>query len=103
MRYNRGSRNREKVTKVLQNPIYRNEYIHESRDEELLVTIESLRGELLEIARERSLSDRAVVELSERLDRYILLAQHKMMENLRSRQGGGIYDGEAPPSRRRMN
>ncbi|WP_235775276.1 MULTISPECIES: aspartyl-phosphate phosphatase Spo0E family protein [Paenibacillus] len=88
---------------MLQNPIYRNEYIYESRDEELLVTIESLRGELLEVARERSLSDRAVVELSERLDRYILLAQHKMMENLRSRQSGGLYEGEAASSRRRMN
>ncbi|MBY9077727.1 aspartyl-phosphate phosphatase Spo0E family protein [Paenibacillus sp. HN-1] len=77
--------------------------MYESRDEELLVTIESLRGELLEVARERSLSDRAVVELSERLDRYILLAQHKMMENLRSRQSGGLYEGEAASSRRRMN
>ncbi|MRN54178.1 Spo0E family sporulation regulatory protein-aspartic acid phosphatase [Paenibacillus sp. LC-T2] len=49
------------------------------------MTIESLRCELLEVAQQRSLSDRAVLELSERLDGYILLAQNKMMESLRNR------------------
>ncbi|MEK4292708.1 hypothetical protein BSK65_19770 [Paenibacillus odorifer] len=61
---------------------YRRDY----REDELFVTIESLRCELLEVAEQRSLSDHAVLELSERLDGYILLAQHKMMENLRSRK-----------------
>ncbi|WP_310551067.1 aspartyl-phosphate phosphatase Spo0E family protein [Paenibacillus glufosinatiresistens] len=56
------------------------------RDDELNLKIESLRGELLEVARARSLSDRAVVELSERLDRYIVMAQTRMMEGLRSRK-----------------
>ncbi|RQW10409.1 aspartyl-phosphate phosphatase Spo0E family protein [Paenibacillus rhizophilus] len=59
--------------------------MRECREEELFITIESLRCELLEVAQQRSLSDRTVVELSERLDSYILLAQNKMMENLRSR------------------
>ncbi|WHY19195.1 aspartyl-phosphate phosphatase Spo0E family protein [Paenibacillus sp. G2S3] len=62
--------------------IYRRDY----REDELFVTIESLRCELLEVAEQRSLSDHAVLELSERLDSYILLAQRKMMENLRSRK-----------------
>ncbi|KAA9008415.1 aspartyl-phosphate phosphatase Spo0E family protein [Paenibacillus spiritus] len=56
------------------------------RDDELNLKIESLRGELLEVARSRSLSDRAVVELSERLDRYIVMAQTRMMEGLRNRK-----------------
>lgn len=64
--------------------VYRRDY----KEDELFVTIESLRCELLEIAEQRSLSDRAVLELSERLDSYILLAQNKMMENLRSRKAG---------------
>lgn len=64
--------------------IHRSDY----REDELFVTIESLRCELLEVAEQRSLSDRAVLELSERLDSYILLAQNKMMENLRSRKAG---------------
>ncbi|ULO10185.1 aspartyl-phosphate phosphatase Spo0E family protein [Paenibacillus sp. 19GGS1-52] len=52
------------------------------------MTIESLRCELLEVAQQRSLSDRTVLELSERLDGYILLAQNKMMESLRNRNEG---------------
>ncbi|QQZ64048.1 aspartyl-phosphate phosphatase Spo0E family protein [Paenibacillus sonchi] len=58
----------------------------EYREDELYVTIESLRCELLEVAQERSLSDHAVLELSQRLDGYIVLAQNKMMESLRSRK-----------------
>lgn len=56
------------------------------KEDELFVTIESLRCQLLEVAEERSLSDRTVLELSQRLDGYILLAQNKMMESLRSRK-----------------
>ncbi|MBY0009345.1 aspartyl-phosphate phosphatase Spo0E family protein [Paenibacillus typhae] len=56
------------------------------REDELFLTIESLRSELLEVAQERSLSDHMVVELSQRLDGYIVMAQNKMMEGLRSRQ-----------------
>lgn len=56
------------------------------REDELFVTIESLRCELLEVAEQRSLSDRAVLELSQKLDGYIILAQNRMMENLRSRK-----------------
>ncbi|MCL6601978.1 MAG: aspartyl-phosphate phosphatase Spo0E family protein [Paenibacillus sp.] len=52
------------------------------------MTIETLRCELLEVAQQRSLSDSTVVALSERLDRYIVLAQNKMMEGLRSRKSG---------------
>ncbi|WP_246187906.1 aspartyl-phosphate phosphatase Spo0E family protein [Paenibacillus tengchongensis] len=58
------------------------------REDELFVTIESLRSQLLEVAQERSLSDNAVLELSQRLDGYIVLAQNKMMENLRGRKRG---------------
>ncbi|GGF97569.1 hypothetical protein GCM10010912_47870 [Paenibacillus albidus] len=63
----------------------------DSREDELFMTIESLRCELLEVAQQRSLSDRAVVELSERLDGYILLAQNRMMESLRSRKAGAAH------------
>lgn len=56
------------------------------KEDELFITIESLRCQLLEVAEERSLSDHTVLELSQRLDGYILLAQNKMMENLRSRK-----------------
>ncbi|BCG61450.1 MULTISPECIES: aspartyl-phosphate phosphatase Spo0E family protein [Paenibacillus] len=70
---------------MLQECTPQNDYVRECREEELFITIESLRCELLEVAQQRSLSDRTVVELSERLDSYILLAQNKMMENLRSR------------------
>lgn len=58
------------------------------REDELFMTIESLRCELLEVAQQRSLSDRIVLELSERLDGYILLAQNKMMESMRNRNEG---------------
>lgn len=60
------------------------------REDELFLTIESLRSELLEVAQERSLSDRTVVELSQRLDGYIVLAQNLMMESLRSRKSGVV-------------
>jgi hypothetical protein len=70
-----------------------NDHRRDYREDELFVTIESLRCELLEVAEKRSLSDRAVLELSERLDSYILLAQTKMMENLRSRKSGAITHG----------
>lgn len=81
-----------------------NELLRESREDELFMTIENLRCELLEIARQRSLSDRAVVELSERLDEYILLAQHRMMGDLRSRRedlssvasASGMKSGKGP-------
>lgn len=65
---------------------YSQKHSREYREDELLVTIESLRCELLEVAEQRSLSDRAVLELSQKLDGYILLAQNRMMENLRSRK-----------------
>ncbi len=77
---------REKERDVTQNP--NSSKNNHRKEDELLVTIESLRCELLEVAEQRSLSDRAVLELSERLDSYILLAQNKMMENLRNRKAG---------------
>lgn len=58
------------------------------REDELFLTIESLRSELIEVAQERSLSDHTVLELSQRLDGYIVLAQNLMMESLRSRKNG---------------
>ncbi|UQZ33942.1 hypothetical protein C2I18_10645 [Paenibacillus sp. PK3_47] len=58
------------------------------REDDLFITIESLRSELLEVAQERSLSDDRVVELSQRLDGYIVMAQNKMMESMRSRKNG---------------
>lgn len=74
---------------MTQNPnSSKNNHRKDYKEDELLVTIESLRCELLEVAEQRSLSDRAVLELSERLDSYILLAQNKMMENLRNRKVG---------------
>ncbi|MEK4159062.1 MULTISPECIES: aspartyl-phosphate phosphatase Spo0E family protein [Paenibacillus] len=80
---------REKERDVTQNPnSSKNNHRKDYKEDELLVTIESLRCELLEVAEQRSLSDRAVLELSERLDSYILLAQNKMMENLRNRKAG---------------
>lgn len=88
---------------MLQESLFRNEPIRESHEDELLLTIESLRGELLEVAMQRSLSDRVVVELSERLDGYILLAQNKMMENLRKRQSSGRHRSETSHTRRRTN
>jgi hypothetical protein len=85
-------REKERVVTLYQGSsekAYRRDY----REDELFVTIESLRCELLEVAEKRSLSDHAVLELSERLDGYILLAQHKMMENLRSRKSSAIAYG----------
>ncbi|WP_086074716.1 aspartyl-phosphate phosphatase Spo0E family protein [Paenibacillus camerounensis] len=74
----------------------RNDY----REDELFLTIESLRSELLEVAQERSLSDHMVVELSQRLDGYIVLAQNKMMESLRSRQNEAAPYGTLTKSKR---
>ncbi|AIQ61391.1 aspartyl-phosphate phosphatase Spo0E family protein [Paenibacillus borealis] len=75
--------------------LYQNSPDSQSRDyreDELFLTIENLRSELLEVAQERSLSDHAVLELSQRLDGYIVLAQNLMMESLRSRKSGsGAY------------
>jgi hypothetical protein len=71
--------------------LYQNSPDNQSRDyreDELFLTIENLRSELLEVAQERSLSDHAVLELSQRLDGYIVLAQNLMMESLRSRKNG---------------
>jgi hypothetical protein len=85
-------REKERVVTLYQGSsenIYRRDY----REDELFVTIESLRCELLEVAEQRSLSDHTVLELSERLDSYILLAQHKMMENLRNRKSGAAAYG----------
>lgn len=66
------------------------------REDELFITIESLRSELLEVAQERSLSDDRVVELSQRLDGYIVMAQNKMMESLRSRKNGtAVYSSKS--------
>lgn len=70
------------------------------REDELFITIESLRSELLEVAQERSLSDHTVVELSQRLDGYIVLAQNKMMESLRSRQKEDAPYGKITKSKR---
>lgn len=61
------------------------------REDELFLTIESLRSELIEVAQERSLSDLTVLELSQRLDGYIVLAQNLMMESLRSRKNGSAF------------
>lgn len=73
------------------------------REDELFLTIESLRSELLEVAQERSLSDHAVVELSQRLDGYIVMAQNKMMESLRSRQNEAVPFGKMTKSKRIRN
>ncbi|CQR58748.1 aspartyl-phosphate phosphatase Spo0E family protein [Paenibacillus riograndensis] len=75
----------------------------EYREDELYVTIESLRCELLEVAQERSLSDHAVLELSQRLDGYIVLAQNKMMESLRSRKKSAAAYGKKTKSQRIRN
>ena len=77
---------REKERTVTLCKGYSQKHSRDYREDELLVTIESLRCELLEVAEQRSLSDRAVLELSQKLDGYILLAQNRMMENLRSRK-----------------
>lgn len=60
------------------------------REDELFLTIENLRSELLEVAQERSFSDHVVLELSQRLDGYIVMAQNLMMESLRSRKAGAV-------------
>lgn len=74
----------------------------ECREDELFLTIESLRCELLEVAKQRSLSDHTVLELSQRLDGYIVLAQNKMMENLRSRKSGSAVHDKKPKNNQRL-
>lgn len=64
------------------------------REDELFITIESLRSELLEVAQQRSLSDHTVVELSQRLDGYIVMAQKQMMESLQARTSGAAAFGK---------
>lgn len=76
------------------------EYRRDYREDELFITIESLRSELLEVAQERSLSDHMVVELSQRLDGYIVMAQNKMMESLRGRQNEAAPYGKITKSNR---
>ncbi|WP_238651277.1 aspartyl-phosphate phosphatase Spo0E family protein [Paenibacillus piscarius] len=65
------------------------------REDELFLTIENLRSELLEVAQERSFSDHVVLELSQRLDGYIVMAQNLMMESLRSRKAGAVPYGKS--------
>lgn len=77
----------------------RNIHRRDIREDELHITIENLRCELLEVAEHRSLSDRVVLELSERLDSYILLAQNKMMENLRNRKAASDHPSVKVPLR----
>jgi hypothetical protein len=84
---------RERVNVMIIPASSHDEYRSGSREDELLITIERLRCELVEVAEQRSLSDRTVVELSERLDKYILLAQNRMMEGLRSRKTAGGAHG----------
>ncbi|WP_019914912.1 aspartyl-phosphate phosphatase Spo0E family protein [Paenibacillus sp. HW567] len=76
------------------------ELLKEYREDELFITIESLRSELLEVAQERSLSDHVVLELSQRLDGYIVMAQNKMMESLRSRKSAATAYGKKPKTHR---
>ncbi|MEK3790751.1 aspartyl-phosphate phosphatase Spo0E family protein [Paenibacillus sp. FSL R7-0204] len=73
------------------------------REDELFLTIENLRSELLEVAQERSLSDHTVLELSQRLDGYIVMAQNLMMESLRSRKNGAAPYGKNKKSQRIRN
>lgn len=76
------------------------DHIRDYREDDLFITIESLRSELLEVAQERSLSDDRVVELSQRLDGYIVMAQNQMMESLRSRKNGAaVYSNAAKAQR----
>ncbi|WNS42557.1 aspartyl-phosphate phosphatase Spo0E family protein [Paenibacillus sp. MMS20-IR301] len=70
------------------------------REDELFLTIENLRCQLLEVAQERSLSDHMVLELSQRLDGYIVLAQNLMMESLRSRKSSAIPYGKNTKNQR---
>lgn len=77
--------------------------VQDYREDELFLTIENLRSELLEVAQERSLSDHVVLELSQRLDGYIVLAQNLMMESLRSRKGGAAAYGMNSKSQRMRN
>lgn len=81
----------------------RQELRNEYREDELFITIESLRSELLEVAQERSLSDHTVVELSQRLDGYIVMAQNQMMQGLRSRQNEAVPYGKIAKSKRVRN
>lgn len=78
-------------------------YRRDLKEDELFMTIENLRCQLLEVAASRSLSDRTVVELSERLDSYILLAQNKMMEGLRGRNTGTAAHGATPKKKGQRN
>ncbi|OKP98551.1 hypothetical protein A3849_10405 [Paenibacillus sp. P46E] len=57
----------------------------------------------MEVAQERSLSDHVVLELSQRLDGYIVLAQNKMMESLRSRKNTVNAFGKNTNSQRIRN
>lgn len=62
---------------------------HSYRNEEPLYTmIEHLRHELLKITEHKSFCDRDVVELSQRLDAYIVLAQRQKSQppNVRARK-----------------
>ncbi|AWB46785.1 aspartyl-phosphate phosphatase Spo0E family protein [Paenibacillus sp. CAA11] len=47
-------------------------------NEDLLATIERLRSELVALSADRSFSSDSVLELSQRLDKYIVLAQRQM-------------------------
>lgn len=48
-------------------------------NEELLIIIESLRYELAALAGDRDFTSANVLELSQRLDKYIVMAQHQMV------------------------
>ncbi|MNR17934.1 Spo0E like sporulation regulatory protein [compost metagenome] len=48
-------------------------------NEELLTIIENLRYELAAMAGERDFTNPHVLELSQRLDKYIVMAQHQMV------------------------
>jgi hypothetical protein len=76
------------------------EHRRDYREDELFLPIESLRSQLLEVAQERSLSDHTVVELSQRLDGYIVMAQKQMMEGLRSRNNAASAFGKVTKSQR---
>ncbi|MNJ79140.1 Spo0E like sporulation regulatory protein [compost metagenome] len=52
---------------------------HQKVSSELLVTIEHLRSELIIAAEDGNFSNDTVLELSQRLDKYIVLAQTQML------------------------
>ncbi|MNO51676.1 Spo0E like sporulation regulatory protein [compost metagenome] len=52
---------------------------HQKISSELLVTIEDLRTELMNAARNENFSSDTVLELSQRLDKYIVQAQIQML------------------------